>query len=223
EEAEQALDTATELYRSCGDASQAARILVKRGFVYYEAGQPERAVEVTRQALPSIDGARDPRLLLCAQHNLVWFLEQAGRLEEARQLLDQVQSLYDQFGDPGTQLRRQWVVGRIARGLGERERAEQALTATRLGFLSQGLGFDSALVGLDLALLYIELGRPNEVKRLAEEMVPIFLMQDIHREATAALLLFQEAARQEAATVPMVAQLIAYLERVRKGSKDLVS
>ena len=48
-------------------------------------------------------------------------------------------------------------------------------------------------------------------------MVPIFSAQDVHREATAALLLFQDAARREAVTVREVG---AYLEAAR-GNPEL--
>ena len=50
---------------------------------------------------------------------------------------------------------------------------------------------------LDLAVLYLRLGRRAEVRRLAEEILPLFKAQDVHREALAALTLFQEAARQD--------------------------
>ena len=52
--------------------------------------------------------------------------------------------------------------------------------------------------------------------QLAEEMHPIFPAEDIHREALAALFLFQEAARRGAATVGLVEDLYAYLKRARK-------
>jgi hypothetical protein len=47
----------------------------------------------------------------------------------------------------------------------------------------------------DHAFLYLRQGRAADVKRLAEEIFPVFQAQDVHREAVAALRLFQEAAR----------------------------
>ena len=81
--------------------------------------------------------------------------------------------------------------------------------------MRQGIGYDAAMVSLDLALLYLQDGRTGEVRRVAEEMVTIFSAQDIHREATAALLLFQDAARREAVTAEMVREVAGALEAAR--------
>ncbi len=82
------------------------------------------------------------------------------------------------------------------------------------------MGSTQPLAGLDLALLYVHQDRTAEVKRLAEEMVPIFMAQDVHREATAALLLFQEAARREAVSAAMLTELLAYLRRVETRGQE---
>jgi hypothetical protein len=50
--------------------------------------------------------------------------------------------------------------------------------------------------------------------------VPIFMAQDVHREATAALLLFQEAARREAVSATMLTELVSYLRRVESRAQD---
>ena len=54
---------------------------------------------------------------------------------------------------------------------------------------------EAALIGqsvasLDLAALYAAQGRTAEVRRLAEEMLPVFTSRRIHREALAALIVF---------------------------------
>ena len=69
--------------------------------------------------------------------------------------------------------------------------------------------------GEDLTLLYLRTGRTAGVKRLAEEIIPIFTAQDVHREAVAALRLFQEAARQEQLTVQTVQHYVKYLREAR--------
>lgn len=67
----------------------------------------------------------------------------------------------------------------------------------------------------DLALLYLREGRAADVKRLAEEIHPIFQAQDVHREALAALRLFQDAARQEQLTVKVLREYVRYLKEAR--------
>ncbi|HEY0556267.1 MAG TPA: hypothetical protein VGG20_18585 [Thermoanaerobaculia bacterium] len=46
-------------------------------------------------------------------------------------------------------------------------------------------------------------------------MVDVFTSQDVHREAAAALLVFQEAAEGETATAELVRRLLAFLHRAR--------
>ncbi|HRC85343.1 MAG TPA: tetratricopeptide repeat protein [Thermoanaerobaculia bacterium] len=213
-EAERLLAQALELYERCQQAGAIHRVGILRGSVLFDAGQVESAIEITGEALAGLDPAREPRLYLIAQHNLVDFLQAMGRFREARQRLEEISPLYDRLANRGELLRRQWVEGRIARGLGDTAAAEQALNAARQGFLEQNLVFDAALVALDLALLRLEQGRSQEVRELAEEMVPIFLAQDVRREATAAVLLFQQAARNEAATGVMVSELMNRLRRL---------
>lgn len=56
-----------------------------------------------------------------------------------------------------------------------------------------------------------------EVKELATEMEAIFRAKKIHREALAALILFWEAAKREAATVELVRQVIAEIEKAKRS------
>ncbi|HYU33246.1 MAG TPA: hypothetical protein VEW48_13885 [Thermoanaerobaculia bacterium] len=71
------------------------------------------------------------------------------------------------------------------------------------------------MVSLDLAILYLKEGRMADVQRVAEEMLPIFQAQDVHREALAALQLFQEAARQQELTIERALEVAAYLRKAR--------
>ena len=94
--------------------------------------------------------------------------------------------------------------------------AERDYLATREGFISQGIGYDAAMVSLDLAVLYLRQGRTAEVRQLAEEMLPLFEAQDVHREALATLSLFLEAARQDQLTVDMALEAAASLRSARR-------
>lgn len=46
-------------------------------------------------------------------------------------------------------------------------------------------------------------------------MLPVFEAQDVHREAFAALILFQEAAHAEQVTVAFLQELTTYLQAAR--------
>ncbi len=222
-EAEGYLDMARGIYERLSEQALIAHILVQKSVVLFTAGEFDRALVVGLDALGAIDQSTDPRLYLSAEHNYTFFLMEVGRYREAWERLESQAPLYDAFPDSWTQLRRQRLQGNVLRGLGRRDEAEAALIAVRAGFVREGLGFYAAIAGLDLAYLYIEDRRTAEVKKLAEEMVPIFMAQDIHREASAALLLFQEAARQETVTISMLKELIAYMGRVRTEPARKVS
>ena len=162
-----------------------------------------------------VDPGRDPRLLLCVEHNLLDNLSRVGRYEEAEELLPRVRSLADQLGRRLDQIRLLWVDGRIAAGLGRRDDARAALEEVRREFVARGMGYDAALVTLELAVLLAEEGGAAEVRELAREMVPIFQSQDVHREALAALAVFQRAATAEALTADLARDIAAYLEKAR--------
>ncbi len=112
-------------------------------------------------------------------------------------------------------LRYVWIRGRIVVSERDLEAAKQHFEAVREGFLSAGEGYDAALVSLDLALACLQMGRPDIVRQLTEEMLPIFAAQDIHREALAALRLFQEAVQQEVLTEALVRDIKSYMQVAR--------
>lgn len=222
-EAEAFLDMARGLYEECHESSLLARALVTQGTVLFEAGEPERALAAAGKALAMIDREREPWLYLCAAHNAADYLVELGRHDLAAATIQEHRALYEQFGDQWINVRRVWIEAKIARGRGDRRKAEALLLEVRESFMALGGGYDAALAGLDLATLYVEVHRTEEVRRLAEEMVPVFMAEDVHREAAAAVMLFQEAARKDAVTVSMVSELVSYLRRVRGGPKEEVS
>ena len=124
-------------------------------------------------------------------------------------------ALYAACDDPDHRLRKSWLLGRIARGWEHWAEAEDLLAETRSACLVQGLGYDTSLVNLDLAELYLTTRRTAEVKTLARQMVALFASQGVHREALAALLLFQQAAGAETLTADFVARLRRYLVLAR--------
>lgn len=222
-EAEELLDRCLEIYGRLHETERRARVLVKKSSLLFEAHDLERALAAGALALTAIDAAANPKLYLQAHHNFVATLQELGRYQEAWERMRANDSLYEAYPDPWTQLRRRWLDGLIHHGLGDRATAHQCLTTVRAGFASRGLGFQSALVGLDLAYLLVEEGRTGEVKALAEEMVPVFMAQDLERDAAAAILLFQRAARLEVLTTSHLKQLIRYLTRLEPGAREAAS
>ncbi len=216
-EAEALLARSIVFFKLAGEASQAARPILTLGTMYYYKGDYSKAIEVTRRALEISPIDQDTRFLLCARHNLALCLCEAGDHAGAAREIQSHRDLYLQFPDAWTQLRLGWLEGKIAAGLGDAVTAEAFFVAVRDGFLREKARYDAAMVCLDLALLYARQGRAAELRELAEAMHPIFEAEDVHREAIAALLLFQDSARRETLTVEVIEKLASYLKDARSN------
>jgi tetratricopeptide (TPR) repeat protein len=182
---------------------------------YRQSRELSRALEVVERAERLLSRLKDERLTLLVRHNRALYTWEAGEPEKAREIFTASRELYDRFPDPAIQLRRLWLEAHLTKAEGDFEAAESRYRAAQEGFLREGIGYDAALVALDLAMLFAEQGRTGELKRLAEEIVPVFEAQDVHREAAAALLLFQDAVRTEQVTLRYLIELSRYLERAR--------
>jgi tetratricopeptide (TPR) repeat protein len=214
-EAEELLTRSITLFTIAGNRTETPRPLLTLSLVYYNRGHFAKAIEAIQEAIPLIPEEQDPRFYLSARHNLALFHCEAGNYPAAAEALQQDRDLYARFPDAWTQLRLAWLEGKITYGLGHLERAEELFLATRSGFIAEQAGYDAAMVSIDLATIYTQQGRADEALRIAEEMHDIFKAEDVHREAVAALLLFQEAARQKALTVEKLRDLSEYLKAAR--------
>ncbi len=213
EDALRLLRRAAAIFLAAGERHRAGRSLVNASIVYNQMGNPSNAIPLLYQASELIDSEREPRLLLCARHNLVFYHADLGRFVEAQKLYREARPLYRSFNEPWVQNRRSWVRGKIARGLGQSKQAETRFLAARDGFVKEGIPYDTALVSLELALLYAEQGRTEELKGLASDMVQIFASRHIHREALAALAFLRQAVEAEQASFEVVVRVADFLRR----------
>jgi tetratricopeptide (TPR) repeat protein len=193
------------------DPHLAGRSLIIKAYVLIEMGSPETAIEVLRKANGLIDPKRDPRLVLCIHHNLVDNLSKMGRHPEAADLLPSLRDLAATHGSTLDRLRLHWVEGRVAAGLGDHLQARHLLAGVRQTFLDQGNPYEAALATLDLVIPHLAEGHTADVQALADEMVTVFREHNVSREALAALLLFQEAARRDTATAELAREVAATL------------
>jgi tetratricopeptide (TPR) repeat protein len=218
-EAHRLLDEVVAIYRQYRDFHLVGRAFVQKGEVYGAAGDLEPAIRWLRKGLGLIDSTRERRLELAARNSLMLYLQESGRHQEAWFLLKASRPEFVEHGGEMLKLRLRWLEGRILQTLGLPGEAEAALVEAREGFIAQGAGFSAASVSLDLAGLYASQGRAAEMRRLAEEMLPIFRSRDIHREAIAALIVFQQAVRLEKMNVNLLAEISSYLKRARNDPK----
>jgi tetratricopeptide (TPR) repeat protein len=219
EEAADLLDNVIDIYEDVRDLHGKGRALISKGVFLGNAGFPEEAIELIPEGLSLLDWEAEPRLVLMGRHNLIVFLNDCGRSIEALRQLERFRGCYREFEDPTAEIRLIWLEGRIAAGLGRFEQAELALVEVRRRLLEQALGYDAALAMLDLAGIYLEQGRRDEVRRLAEDMLPLFMAQSVHRHAIAALVAFQQAVEGDHVTPARIQEIASYLLRARKNPR----
>lgn len=214
-EAEELLNRSVALYIMGKARERAAHPLITLGNLYNYQGDSLRAIEVTQAAVELIDIRRDLRLFVFTQLNTGFFLCDAGLHVEAAKVLRENRELFEQFPDPYVQLRIVWLEARIAAASGNLKQAEEAFLGVREEFVLRQQAYDAAMVSLDLALIYQQHDRTGELMRLAEVMHALFAAEEVHREALAALLVFEEAARKEQVTAEAIRRLAGQLKRLQ--------
>ncbi|MEA2561612.1 MAG: hypothetical protein QOH06_3116 [Acidobacteriota bacterium] len=216
-EAAALLDPAIRIYREAKDRHREGRTIIKKASSLSYAGKNAHAIRLVRQGLAKIDIFEEPRLLVSARHNLIGYLNELGRHEEALRALAETRGLYLQLGEQSILVRLRWLEGKILWDLGRADEAEIAFREVRDEMIGLSLGLDAALVSLDLAMILLERGDTGELKRLAAEMIPMFEARDDHQKALAAFLLLQKAAEAEQITLGLLQEVASSLEQTRRG------
>jgi len=215
-EAAELLDRVHGFYLQVGDTHLAGQALIKHGIFTGYNNDSRGALVLLTEGLELIDTERDWRLAVQAVQAILWNLVECGRCRQARIHLWRSRSLLERHGGKLHLLRLRWLSGRIHAGIGELERAERELAATREGFEAAGSPYNAALVSLDLAAVWLQQGKTPRVRQLVDEMISVFRALRIAREAVAALLILREACDRDEATldrVRAVAMLLTELER----------
>lgn len=214
----EALDLLDRARATAGaDPVAAMRILLKKEWVCDQMGDIEGALEALGEATPLVEAAGDPDLLYVLRFNLARNLCHLERYEDAAAMLPEVRDLAVEQAAELKLVRVLWLQSRIWAGQGRLEEAIAGLEQVRANFMDLDLPYDAALASLDLATLLLKESRTAEARELAIAMEGIFKTKGIHRETIAALRLFCEAARQEAATVDLAQSVIAEVEKVRRS------
>lgn len=215
EEAVKAFDEAQNLYEQIRESGRIPRLLAKKGVLWLECADPQRAMAVLLEAKRRLLPGSDFRTELAIRHNLCWCHVHLEQYPTASRIFRDNQMLYAQARDPGTRLRVRWLEGNLEAGTGNEARAEALLKEVREAFVDADQGYDAALVSLNLAMLYARQRRFPELRRLACEMGGVFSAHQIHREAVLALAYFRQAAERETLTVETVRGLAVYVKKSR--------
>jgi tetratricopeptide (TPR) repeat protein len=143
-------ERAIAIFLEVGETHSAGRALLNLEYIFAIAGDPQKGVSPLFRAISLIDPRREPHLMLFASHNLVDNLSQAGRVEEAQDLLNKIRPLYEKLAIRSVDCRRQWVEGKIALQSGRRSEARTLLWRARDGFLADERHQEASLVTADL-------------------------------------------------------------------------
>lgn len=219
EEAEELLARSLSLYRELNLDHRVALTLIKRAHLASQRFEPAAGLDDLHEAAALLDPDEDSRHYLMVCFNLVLSALESGDIELARRYYDEHRELLESRSEPWFALRLLWLRAKMARAQAEPDTASELYRRARQGFLDEGLGYDAALVSVELASLQLELGDTQAVQQLAGEMLPIFQAQDVHREALAALVLFQQAVQTEELTGELIVDLRRYLQLARRDPR----
>jgi hypothetical protein len=221
--ADELLEKVEQHHRAANDLPMAGRTLIKRGIFAGYDGEPRRALVHLTEGLELLDHRQDRRLAAQAVHSILWNMVDCGRYRQARIYLWRSRAILLAHGGELYGLLLRWLEGRIYSGLGDLDRAERELLATRQGFELAGNTFNGALSSLDLAGVWLRQGRTADVRRLVEEMIATFRVWRNAREAVAALLILREACDRDEATLERlqtVAMLLSEVEHRPRHRPD---
>ncbi|HET9225709.1 MAG TPA: hypothetical protein VFR31_03520 [Thermoanaerobaculia bacterium] len=211
EEAIRNLNRAASIYRRLEDRHLLGRTLLKKGTLLGNSGHQAIALRLIRRSIDLIDPPREPRLIVAATHNLIWFLNESGQPGEAGACLGGARRLYEKAGDRRHLSRLRWLEGKLAARPRE---AEGALLSARDGLAREGLAYEAALAAMDLAVLYVQERREADMRRQADQIFPLFRSDDMYRETATALQSFQQRTAPEDAA-RLIDELSEWVERAR--------
>jgi len=209
--AETTLDYVFVIQQRLGDRHMAGRSLIKRSIYRGYQGEPEQAISLLHQGLELIDEGRDPNLVFLAFHNEIWLLVDCERYRDARMALFRLRSRGVKLGGRLNELKLRWLEGHICAGMGELDRAANALQEVKQGFEEAELGYKAALAALELGAVRLQQGNHEESRKEVVPAADVFLALGIRREAQASLLLLKknfERMRPDAALLKYVIGLL---------------
>lgn len=216
-EALEMFDVAIENAEEAGDGRLEIHALLQHVAVTYQQGKRKTTNRYLQRALHLADQLDENELLQQVTQNMVGVAIEFGDFPQARQYLPKAKALAEGLGRPSPCYQLQWLEGQLHIAEGNIEDAETCFCEAKQGFddLAE-LNYVGELA-LALALLYLEQGRSREALALVcTDVIPVFEMLSVHREALAALKLLQEAVVDERISVVLLEHARDYLTNLRQ-------
>jgi tetratricopeptide (TPR) repeat protein len=208
------LDQVRERYLELGEVHLAGRALIKKGIATAYDERYSEAAACFREGLSMIDLARDPKLVVNAQHNHLNALILAERYKEARSVLFESGLRQAFTGDPLNLQKLDWLEGKIAYGLGRFQQATEIFQKTQAEMEKAGRHYIAAMVGLELTAVYLRRGKADEAEVEAARSLETFTRLQVSYEARRAVIQLHEACRLRRATAALALRVVRYLQQL---------
>ena len=197
-----AYEQAAEIFRDLGRRHDLARVLVGQAVAMNSAGDPKAALELLFEAIPKIEGERDPRLTLAACHAVVSCQIDAGRIDDASLKWIELRFLYERIGDPLLRLREKWLEGKLLIAQGVIPAGIRLLETARAAYRERGMLYDAAVINLEIAQGHLRLGHRDRVRALVSEVLPVFRDLDLDKDVLTAFVHLRRASQGGGITWP---------------------
>ncbi|HEX4956416.1 MAG TPA: hypothetical protein VF017_23770 [Thermoanaerobaculia bacterium] len=204
-------------YADAQEDDLAARTLVSVARSMVAGGNDDPAHGVLLLAISLIRKKPEPELLISVAHTMAMSLVQCGHPSEAVPYIQSVQPLYRYVPGELARLRGCWLEGNLLAQVGLHDEARQVLAGVREGFCINLNYYGMALVSLDLSLVLLKQRKWAEVESLARESYAAFAARGLSDRATAALLLFVDAAKQRTLAEELVKRVAG---EIRGGQRE---
>jgi tetratricopeptide (TPR) repeat protein len=133
------------------------------------------ALDLSSEALSVHPTDRTDRLTLALVHAHIDNLSRLGLVDEARSYLPTLSRLCKEVGTPEDNLQGTWVRARLDYEDGNLDSALKSFLKVEDGWLQQERTNQWSLVTMETALVYLAMGRPAEVRRLARAALPTLI------------------------------------------------
>lgn len=212
------LRRAARLLAELGEHASLLTVEASLAIAQYYSGSVREALAQSAKSLARPGSGESPAQLFFLVHNFALYAADLGLISVTFRILNATHHLYERFSTPLTNLRLEWLLARLHVQVGRPDLAVSLFQQVRAGFLERGLPYDAALASLDLALLYAQRRQLTPMAELAWEMYPVFAALDLPGEASAALLLFADAARAYGANLEMVREALRHLDHRQRNT-----
>ncbi|HEX3526214.1 MAG TPA: tetratricopeptide repeat protein [Thermoanaerobaculia bacterium] len=188
-------EESVEIYRDQGKRHDLARVLISQAIATLSTGDPEGALALLFEAIPKVEGERDPRLTLAACHAVVSSQIDAGQIEDASLKWIELRFLYEQIGDPLLRLREKWLEGKLLIAQGVIPAGIRLLEKAREAYREHGMVYDAALIVLEIAQGHLLLGHRDRVRSLIAEVLPVLRDLEVDKNVLTQFVLLRRASR----------------------------